>query len=224
MNTDRCWLALDASTDTCSVAVQGDGQLAVRTHQGRREHARAVLAMVDEVLGELGADLGDVDGLVFGAGPGSFTGVRLSIAMCQGLAMPGGWLVAGMSSLRAAAQAAAAAGAAGDGLVIEDAHMGEAFAGRYRIEQGLAVAAGGDRLLAPDALQADGAAWVAGGGVDLCPALASVARVAPESTLALAVALLDIANREPPHWVPVTDARAIYLRPDAAIATPPGAR
>jgi tRNA threonylcarbamoyladenosine biosynthesis protein TsaB len=79
-------LCLDSSTEWCSVAV-GDG----RRWHGRDEragqsHSERLLPMVRATLAEVGLALPQLDGLAFGAGPGSFTGIRIGCGVVQGLA------------------------------------------------------------------------------------------------------------------------------------------
>ena len=79
-------LALDTSTEHCSVALQANGQLYLRAAVTPREHSQKILGFVDEVLSEAGLSLQQVDALVSGIGPGSFTGVRIGVSIAQGLA------------------------------------------------------------------------------------------------------------------------------------------
>src|SRR4051794_5442372 len=104
-------LACDTATGTCAIAVAddkaGEGELLLA---GAR-HARTLLAGVDSVLVRLGLTVDDVERIVVGVGPGSFTGVRVGIASVAGLGRALGVPVVGRSSL-----AALAHGAGGDVL------------------------------------------------------------------------------------------------------------
>ena len=76
-------LAIDTSTENCSVALVHDGKLTTRDIESPREHSQKLLPFVEEVLDSAGVSLAELDGLVVGAGPGSFTGVRIGVSMAQ---------------------------------------------------------------------------------------------------------------------------------------------
>ena len=98
-------LAIETSTEHCSVALLApDGMVAREQHAGQR-HSEVVLPMVDTVLNEAGARLVDLAGIAFGAGPGSFTGVRIACGVAQGLAFGAGLPVAPVVTLAALAEA-----------------------------------------------------------------------------------------------------------------------
>jgi tRNA threonylcarbamoyladenosine biosynthesis protein TsaB len=110
-------LSFDTATAEASVALLRDG--ALLGERGTR--AAALLAAADELLREAGAGPRDLDRLVVGIGPGSFTGLRVGLAAARGLALGRELPTAGVSSL--AALAAAAPGA----LPVIDARRGEVF-------------------------------------------------------------------------------------------------
>ena len=103
------YLAIDASTEACSVALQvtnvtGESTVFSRYDLCPQSHSLHLLPMVDEVLTEAGIKLAQLDGLIFGQGPGSFTGVRIGIGVAQGLAFSANFPVVGISTLQAMAQ------------------------------------------------------------------------------------------------------------------------
>jgi tRNA threonylcarbamoyladenosine biosynthesis protein TsaB len=110
-------LAFDTATHVATVAiVDGSKVLGERTTRPYR-----VLADADELLAGMGASPGDIDSLVVGTGPGSFTGTRLGLALARGFALARGVPVAGVSTLDALA-----AGAPGS-LPVIDAGRREIF-------------------------------------------------------------------------------------------------
>ena len=71
-------LALETATDNCSVALSISGEIHVKTELAPRKQAQLLLPMVDAVLAEAGIARTQLDALVFGQGPGSFTGLRVA--------------------------------------------------------------------------------------------------------------------------------------------------
>jgi len=120
-------LALDTSTEYCSVALWRDGTVVEReVHAGQR-HSQLLLGMIDEVLREGGATLDRLDGIAYGEGPGTFTGLRIACGVTQGLAFASNLPVAGVSTLLALA-----VGAGADRVVCcLDARMHQVYYGAY---------------------------------------------------------------------------------------------
>ena len=98
-------VAFDTSTEACSVAVQIDGEVRNDHRLVQREHAALLLSMVQGLLEEFAIKPKELDGVIFGQGPGSFTGVRIAAAAAQGLAVAANCGVQGVSSLQAMASA-----------------------------------------------------------------------------------------------------------------------
>jgi len=131
-------LALDSATEACSVALYRDGDVYEDFTVIERGHAEHLLPMIDSLLKKSGIRLDDVDLFAFGAGPGSFTGLRIGVAMIQGLAMSVDRPVTPVSSL-----AALAARRTGDVLAMIDARMGQVYHGLFSVgEQGQPVPIG----------------------------------------------------------------------------------
>lgn len=99
-------LALETSTDLCSVALLLDGQTHARSQTAAHAHAELILPMVEALLAEGGISLSQLDALAFGRGPGAFTGVRVATAVAQGLAFGIERPVVPVSDLMALAAAA----------------------------------------------------------------------------------------------------------------------
>ncbi len=125
------YLAIDASTEACSVALQVNGKIYSRYDLCPQSHSLQLLPMVDELLAEAGIKISQCDGLIFGRGPGSFTGVRIGVGVAQGLAFAADLPVFGVSSLQAMAQLAFIEGKVSDkssGVIAAiDARMGEIY-------------------------------------------------------------------------------------------------
>jgi tRNA threonylcarbamoyladenosine biosynthesis protein TsaB len=148
-------LALDTSTEACSVALLLDGEVRLRCVLTERGHAELVLPMVDGLLAEAGLALSDLDGIAFGRGPGAFTGLRIASGVTQGLALGAGLPVAPVSSLAAVAEQVAVA--TGDTvLVCNDARMGEVYWGVYQREADGSIAPlVAEAVTAPDRVGVD---------------------------------------------------------------------
>ena len=103
-----------------------------RETSGVRTHSQSVLPMVQELLIEAGVTLADCDAIAFGAGPGSFTGVRTACGVAQGLAFGAGKPVLPLVTLEAMAEACRARTGATEVLAVLDARMGEVYWAQYR--------------------------------------------------------------------------------------------
>ncbi len=80
-------LAVETSTEYCSVALWQDGAIVERCELVGQKHSELLMEMLDGVLQDSGFGIKDMDGIAFGAGPGSFTGVRIACGVAQGLAL-----------------------------------------------------------------------------------------------------------------------------------------
>ncbi|WP_371372804.1 tRNA (adenosine(37)-N6)-threonylcarbamoyltransferase complex dimerization subunit type 1 TsaB [Thalassotalea aquiviva] len=124
-------LAIDASTEACSVALEFKGKTYTRYEFSPQSHSILLLPMVDEVLAEAGVTLNQLDGLVYGRGPGSFTGVRIGIGVAQGLAYSANLPVVGVSTLQAMAQQALELHGHASVVSAIDARMAEIYCGVF---------------------------------------------------------------------------------------------
>ncbi|ATZ73908.1 tRNA (adenosine(37)-N6)-threonylcarbamoyltransferase complex dimerization subunit type 1 TsaB [Idiomarina sp. X4] len=143
-------LAIDTSTENCSVALVHDGKLTTRDIESPREHSQKLLPFVEEVLDSAGVSLAELDGLVVGAGPGSFTGVRIGVSMAQGLAFSADLPVYPVCSLQALAQQAIRKNDVAGVVACIDARMGEVYYALYANENGVAVAQSEPAVAKPD--------------------------------------------------------------------------
>ena len=146
-------LALDAATEACSAALQFDGEVIHRFEVAPQQHSQKLLPFVDELLAEAGIKLQQLDGLAYGQGPGSFTGVRIGVAITQGLAFGADLPVVGVSSLATMAQQVISENSAEQVVTAIDARMAEIYLGYYRNQNGLATLMEQERVLKPDEIQ-----------------------------------------------------------------------
>jgi len=227
-------LALDTSTEACSVALDtGAGAVLVREVEAPRGHAELLLPMVDEVLAEAGVALTELDAIAFARGPGSFTGVRLTASVVQGLAFGARIRVIPISTLAAVAlraiETARCEGLAPSRvLVCNDARMGEVYHAVMDVDSGELA---GEAVSSPDVVRERWMASIAtpssatlaigaGHGFRAYPELAALpglAKVYPEllprarEVLALAKPLAEAGRSLDP-----TQALPIYVRDEVA--------
>jgi tRNA threonylcarbamoyladenosine biosynthesis protein TsaB len=128
-------LGVDATTEACSAALCIGDSLIARLEEPGRGHAERILDMVDEVLAEAGIPITSLDGIAAGIGPGAFTGVRITVAVAQGLAFGAALPVVAVSSLEALAFQVIQHGAA-RALACLDARMAEVYWGCYAADPG----------------------------------------------------------------------------------------
>ncbi|KFI05755.1 tRNA (adenosine(37)-N6)-threonylcarbamoyltransferase complex dimerization subunit type 1 TsaB [Massilia sp. BSC265] len=125
-------LAIETSSELASCALLDGDRVIARATSGVRTHSQSVLPMVQELLREAGLGLADCDAIAFGAGPGSFTGVRTACGVAQGLAFGAGLQVVPLVTLKAMAEACRARTGASEVLAVLDARMGEVYWAQYR--------------------------------------------------------------------------------------------
>jgi len=141
-------LAIETSTEACSVAVYVDGEILQRHEIAPRRHTQLVLPWADELMAEAGLRKSQLDAIAVGRGPGAFTGVRLAIAIVQGLALALERPVLPVSTLAVLAMQ----GQGAHRLAAIDARMGEVYVGAYDLDDDhLVTARGGEAIVPPAA-------------------------------------------------------------------------
>lgn len=126
-------LVVDASSSFCSVALLNQGQSWAMAEEQPRRQAQRLLPMVDELLKKASVDKSQLQGIAYGRGPGSFTGIRIAASVMQGIALALDLPVYGVSSLQALAEQALQLNTeAQQVLVLMNAHMNEVFWAIYK--------------------------------------------------------------------------------------------
>ncbi|MEN1926024.1 tRNA (adenosine(37)-N6)-threonylcarbamoyltransferase complex dimerization subunit type 1 TsaB [Luteimonas qiangzhengi] len=143
-------IAFETSTEACSVAVWRDGEVLERFEIAPRRHAELALPWAQALLAEAGMARSQLDAVAVGRGPGAFTGVRLGIALSQGIALALDLPMLPVSTLAALALRAERPGKV---LAAIDARMGEVYAGTFERVGADLVALGPETVCAPDAVQ-----------------------------------------------------------------------
>lgn len=213
-------LAIETSSELASVALLHHGQLIAHESAGVQTHSQTVLPMVQALLAQAGISFSDCDAIAFGAGPGSFTGVRTACGVAQGLAFGAGLPVVPVVTLFAMASACRDECGASDVLVVLDARMEEVYWAQYRYQDGWQVVTQ-PTLSPPSEVRISGSAVACGNGLiayasafegwkntcpDIMPHASQVARIA-EAEFA--------AGRA----VAAHEAQPIYLRNKVALTT-----
>jgi tRNA threonylcarbamoyladenosine biosynthesis protein TsaB len=120
-------LALETAADPGSAALWLDGRVVARDCPRELSNSAALLPAAEAALKSEGLDFSELDGIAFGMGPGSFTGLRVSCGVAQGLAVGLDKPLLGVGTLDAMALAAGG----GRVIVTLDARMGEVYHGRF---------------------------------------------------------------------------------------------
>ena len=148
-------LAIETSTEACSVALWIDGDVRERHEVAPRRHTQLALPWAEELLAEAGIARARLDAIAVGRGPGAFTGVRLAIAVGQGIALALDRPLVPVSTLATLAMRA-------DGphvLAAIDARMGEVYLGVFERAGGHVRAISDEVLGAPGSVPVPEGAW-----------------------------------------------------------------
>ncbi|MGG6463483.1 tRNA (adenosine(37)-N6)-threonylcarbamoyltransferase complex dimerization subunit type 1 TsaB [Solilutibacter silvestris] len=151
-------LAIETATEACSVALWSDGEVRERFEIAPRRHAELTLPWCDALLAEAGISRAQLDAIAVGRGPGAFTGVRLAIAIAQGIALGLDRPLVPLSTL----QVLAAGANAGEGdrvLAAIDARMHEVYWAGYRLHDGMLEEISPERVVAPAQVTIEGDGW-----------------------------------------------------------------
>jgi len=148
-------LALDTATEACSVALVNNDAVIEQQVMGR-QHAERILSMIDTIMAEAACQLTELDAVVFGRGPGMFTGLRIGAGVVQGIAFSADLPVVAVSSLAALAQ-----GQSSDQvLAMFDARMEQVYWGCYvRNDEGTMELIGEEQVNAPADIELPEGQW-----------------------------------------------------------------
>lgn len=162
-------LALETSTELGSCALSRDGAVTERRCPERQPHSETLLPLVRDLLAESGVQIGDLDAIAFGVGPGAFTGLRVACGAAQGLAVVAGLPLIPVTSLETMATRTGVDRV----LVLLDARMGEVYSGSYERAGESYVLKGEIRVSSPaDIVLPTDAGWLAcGNGLTAYPDL-----------------------------------------------------
>jgi len=152
-------LAIETATENCSVALAVNNTVYHTSEVAPQRHAQLVLGFVENVLQQAQLSRQDIEGIVFGQGPGAFTGVRIAMSVVQGLALALDVPVLGLSTLQALGYAVCDQQQPADQsqvLVANDARMGEAYHCAYIWQKEQLQATGPEQVSAPHNIEATG--------------------------------------------------------------------
>ena len=221
-------LSIETSAESCSVALSIGENLWEKFEHAPRRHAELILPMVRSLLTEAELALGQLDGIAFGRGPGSFTSLRIGIGVVQGLAWGADLPVVPVSSLAAVAQAAVERGLS-PGVcrvcVAMDARMQEVYTANFHLDvDGFVIPSGEEQVCPPGDVRPEGAAGVcaAGNGFEVYPELEKLAGELglyvpdcwPRATAISRLAARWLENNKP---LPAAQAQPVYIRNQVAI-------
>ena len=213
-------LAFDTSTDTLFIALQRGDALWQHQAAGGANTSATLIPAVQAGLQALGLQLSQPDAIVFGRGPGSFTGLRTACSIAQGLALGAQHQLLPIDTLLAVAEEARHQHGVTEVAAVLDARMNEVYHAGYRYADGLWQPTLALGLCTPEALQVPAGLPVAGNAQ-----AAYGARLAPQAThlhaLPTATALLRLA---PAHiaaggLVDAAQALPLYIRDKVAKTT-----
>ncbi len=131
------FLAIECSSELCSVALLTNGQIYSKEKLAPREHAYLVLPFVDSLMQSHTVSFQELNGIVFGQGPGAFTGLRVAASMAQGLALAHLLPLGAACSLRSLAQQSLPTLPEGACVLsVLDARMSELYWALYKVTAG----------------------------------------------------------------------------------------
>lgn len=219
-------LAFDTSTEACAVALGDGDRWSERVEHVGQRHSELLLPMIRALLDEAGLRLADLDGIAFGAGPGSFTGLRIGCGVAQGLAYGANLRLVGVSTLEAMAETSRTVHGWTRVVAGLDARMQEVYFAAFEYARDRWHAHIEPCVIKPDAAPLPEGAWcAAGNGFAAYPLLrermgsaasACDALISPKASAIGSLALPRFAAGEA---VAARDAAPVYVRHRVALTT-----
>ena len=206
--------AFETSTEWCGVALWRDGEIAALERRAGNRHSELALPMLQGLLRKFSINVEELDAVAFGAGPGSFTGLRIACGLAQGLAFARELPVLGVSSLEALAQESGAERV----IACIDARMREVYyASLERQAQGWREVVPA-RCVAPESVAVPDGNWVGAGNGFAIYGNMGLAKVLPEvHPTAVAVAQLAAPRLAAGEGVDAALAQPLYIRDKVAL-------
>jgi tRNA threonylcarbamoyladenosine biosynthesis protein TsaB len=217
-------LAIDCSTEALSVAVGDERETTQRRGHAGQAHSQLALDWIDDVLAQRGWQLGDLDGIAFGAGPGAFTGVRIACGIAQGLALGAGVDVVAVPTLEAIAQQAFTTNGSTRVFACLDARMREVYVAGYAREGDAWRTIVAPAVLKPGDVALPPGEWSgAGGGFLAYPELGDLPRLggfdAALEPTASAIIELALPRLRAGEGVDAAHALPLYVRHRVALTS-----
>jgi tRNA threonylcarbamoyladenosine biosynthesis protein TsaB len=221
-------LSIETSAESCSVALSIFDNTREKFERAPRRHAELILPMVRSLLADAELTLGQLDGIAFGRGPGSFTSLRIGIGVVQGLAWGADLPVVPVSSLAAVAQSAlehSTANRFSRVCVAMDARMQEVYTANFAVDSdGFVILSSEEQVCSPAdvGLEVSDGTCTAGNGFDVYPELKELAGEAglslvdcwPRASAISRLATRWLENNKP---LPAARAQPVYIRNQVAI-------
>jgi len=129
-------LAVESSTQACSVALKVGDQCWLEYELAPQKHANLMLSMVEKVLADADMNSEDIDLLAYSEGPGAFTGIRIAAGVVQGLGLGWNKPIVAVSTLEALAWQGFKQNGKARWLACLDARMNEMYIQSCQIENG----------------------------------------------------------------------------------------
>jgi tRNA threonylcarbamoyladenosine biosynthesis protein TsaB len=205
--------AFETSTEWCSVALWRDGEISAVERRAGHRHSDLALPMLERLLSAAAMTAAQLDAVAFGAGPGSFTGLRIACGLAQGLAFAAAIPVIGISTLEALAEESGAARV----VACLDARMREVYYSALEKQAGRWKEIVPAHCVSPDAVMPIGDDWVGCGNGFAVYGNLGLTRVLPQvHPTAIAVARLAAPRLAAGEGVDAALAAPIYVREKVA--------